>query len=321
MVEITSLLDSDDGGAVTFATKQDYFGYIGDATLPILPWETTEKLQSIIDFLETDIKDAIAELEKQYIHIPEKLPTTFDKSNTASLNIAIEELREYRRKLFAAHTHAETQALDAVEKCIADLQGIYELKEKKPVELERLITQGLNVLNDALDIHPNYPVGDDNQPTFTAPAGKPDIECFYTSFNSVCEVTLLKDRSQWFNEGQPVMRHFRNFEEAHTEKQSYCLFIAPSIHQDTLNTFWTSVKYEYQGHPQKIIPVTIKQFISILTYLLENKRQNPAFVFTHKKIQQLFENVISETQTVPTSTEWLAKIPSIIDAWGGSLAA
>jgi hypothetical protein len=265
MVEITALLETDNGAAVEFATKQGYFGYIGDATLPVLPWETTEKLQSIIAFLETDIKDAITELKKQHISIPEKPSIAFDKTNTASLNTAIEELRNYRRKLFATKAHTETQALDAIEKCIAGLQGIYGLKDKKPVELERLITQGLHVLNDALDIHPNYPVGDDNKPTFTAPAGKPDIECFYTSFNSVCEVTLLKDRSQWFNEGQPVMRHFRDFEEAHAEKQSYCLFIAPSIHQDTLHTFWSSIKYEYDGQKQKIIPVTINQFIGILS--------------------------------------------------------
>lgn len=34
-------------------------------------------------------------------------------------------------------------------------------------------------------------MGDDNEPTFTAPANKPDIECFYQSFNSICEVTML----------------------------------------------------------------------------------------------------------------------------------
>lgn len=41
---------------------------------------------------------------------------------------------------------------------------------------------GLNALNDAILIKPNYPVGDDNEPTFTAPANKPDIECFLSIF-------------------------------------------------------------------------------------------------------------------------------------------
>jgi hypothetical protein len=38
------------------------------------------------------------------------------------------------------------------------------------------------------------------------------------------------------------MRHLRDFEEK-TKKESYCLFIAPQIHQDTLETYWISVKF------------------------------------------------------------------------------
>jgi len=65
---------------------------------------------------------------------------------------------------------------------------------------------GLHSLNDAIAIVANHPVGDDNEPTSTAPANRPDTECFYNSFNAICEVTLLTNRSQWYNEGQPVMR-------------------------------------------------------------------------------------------------------------------
>ena len=117
--------------------------------------------------------------------------------------------------------------------------------------LEKLSSLGLHALNDALKIQPNYPVGDDNEPTFTAPANTPDIECFYQSFNAICEVTMLTGRDQWYNEGQPVMRHLRDFENKHQDKDSYCLFIAPKMHRDTINTFWTAIKYEYEGRTQK----------------------------------------------------------------------
>jgi hypothetical protein len=187
--------------------------------------------------------------------------------------------------------------------------------------LERIITSGLHALNDALEIRPNYPVGDDNIPTFTAPANKPDIECFYQAFNSICEVTLLSTRSQWFNEGQPVMRHFRDFETAHNEKQSYCLFVAPKIHRDTGNTFWFSVKYEYEGEKQKIVPITIQQFIEILQYLLEAKKQNKSYFLSHKKIQELFDTIVSASEKLTKSDDWLATIPAIINKWGKSIAA
>jgi hypothetical protein len=213
------------------------------------------------------------------------------------------------------------QLLENIEQCIKDLQNIFKLTDKKPVELERIITFGLHILNDAIGIRPNYPVGDDNQPTFTAPANKPDIECFYQSFNSICEVTLLSNRSQWFNEGQPVMRHFRDFETAHNEKQSYCLFVAPKIHRDTANTFWVSVKYEYEGQKQKIIPVTIQQFIEILTFLLQAKKQNNAYFLSHQKIQELFDSIIHATEAVSKSDDWLSTIPTLINKWGKSIAA
>ena len=120
-----------------------------------------------------------------------------------------------------------------------------------------------------MKIAPNYPIGDDYEPTFTAPANKPDIECYYSSFNSICEVTMLVSRDQWFNEGQPVMRHLRDFEDNSTSNINFALFIAPTLHRDTLNTFWMASKYEYEGNKQKIIPLTINNLVEILTVILE----------------------------------------------------
>ena len=116
-------------------------------------------------------------------------------------------------------------------------------------------------------------MGDDNEPTFTAPANTPDIECFYETHNAICEVTMLTGRDQWYNEGQPVMRHLRDFENKDTSKTSYCLFIAPKLHRDTVNTFWTSIKYEYEGRAQKIVPLSIGQFVQLLKALIAIKEQ------------------------------------------------
>ena len=108
---------------------------------------------------------------------------------------------------------------------------------KPSVALEKWTNIALNIINDALLIKPNSPLGDDNEPIFTAPAGVSDIECLYDGFGAICEVTMLTGRDQWFNEGQPVMRHLRDFENQHSATPNYCLFVAPSLHQDTMNTF------------------------------------------------------------------------------------
>ena len=63
------------------------------------------------------------------------------------------------------------------------------------LELEHQTTRGLMALNDG-EIAPNYPIGDDGEPLFTAPGGVGDIECFYKKFNLLCEVTMLTNNKQ-----------------------------------------------------------------------------------------------------------------------------
>jgi len=308
-IEIDSILDVDNASAIKFNSKKDYIEYLGNIESQKMPWETEAKQKRIINLLQKDIKETEQMLQSKKIALPNK-----PESN-------IESLRTYKRKLLDLDTHYELQKLENIETCINDLQNIFKLTEKKPVELEKIITNGLHALNDALEIKPNYPVGDDNQPTFTAPANKPDIECFYKTFNSICEVTLLSNRSQWFNEGQPVMRHFRNFETNSNQKQNYCLFIAPKIHRDTGNTFWFSVKYEYEGKKQKIIPLTISQFVNILQIFLRAKKQSKNSTFSHKNIAHLFDSIVEITENVQKSDDWLAEIPCIIKKWEDAIYA
>ena len=171
----------------------------------------------------------------------------------------------------------------------------------------------LHALNDSISINPNYPKSDDNEPLFTAPAGKPDIECFYNEFNSICEVTMLVGRDQWYNEGQPVMRHLRDFENTYNDKPTYCLFVAPKLHQDTVNTFWISSKYEYEGQKQNIVPLTINQLIHILKILIVLKRNN--IFLKHTTIRDLFNNIIGLTNSVNSSGDWIKNIPDVIKNW------
>jgi len=307
-IEIDSILEWDNSSAKKFSSKDDYVKYLGNVKSQKMPWETEAKQNDIIRLLQKDIKETEQILQNKKIKLP------FHKSNND-----IEYLRAYKRKLLDLNIHYELQELNNVENCVKDLQNIFKLGDRKSIELERLITNGLHALNDALEIKPNYPVGDDNLPTFTAPANKPDIECFYKTFNSICEVTLLTNRSQWFNEGQPVMRHFRDFEIKSNSESNYCLFIAPKIHRDTINTFWNSTKYEYEGKRQKIIPLTISQFVEILQILLKIKGQNKNYIFPHRKILELFGAIIEITKIVQKSDDWLVQIPSTIKKWGETI--
>ena len=318
-IEIDKLLSTDNAAPLAFENADDYIEYLADIEQPVLPWETKPELEKIAENLNQDVRRYVTDLESKTIKVPTFGFRKIASLATEQLKQFIEELRTYRRKLQELETHFESQNISKIQEYIEALKNIHQSENKKSIELEKLSTLALNALNDALEIKPNYPVGDDNEPTFTAPANKPDIECFYEKFNSVCEVTMLTDRSQWYNEGQPVMRHVRDFENSHTNKTTYCLFIAPRLHQDTIETFWMAIKYGYKGTTQRIVPLSITQFIRLLDILLEIRKQGKRF--THGKLLNLYEQILGLTDRVAHSEEWIEQIPEAITAWQKSILA
>ena len=297
---------------MVFSSEEEYSAYIADIKKPELPWETEKELIKIAKIADEEIHQLIKELKVQNIPVPAFSFRDPMQLNEEELKGYIGELRRYRRYLNETKIRFESQEITKLEEYIQALKEIYR-SERKPVELEKLATLALNALNDALNIKPNYLVGDDNEPIFTAPRNKPDIECFYGLFNSVCEVTMLTDRSQWYQEGQPVMRHARDFEKHYADKNVFCLFIAPRIHRDTVNTFWNAVKYEYEGSKQRIIPLTIGQLIELLGILLQVKRKRQ--IFKHEDLLGLYAKIIELTNVVGQSDLWLEKIPEAINEW------
>jgi len=313
MIEIDSILASDNASPRAFTDTSEYAAYLSDIEQPVLPWETDVELRNIVTALTSDIRSFVSDLEAKEITIPDFEFRNVSALDRESLIFYTEELRLYRRRLQELGIHFESQNTGKIQEYIEALRNIHQSSKKKSVELEKLSALVINALNDALEIKPNYPVGDDNEPTFTAPAGKPDIECFYQTFNSVCEVTMLSSRSQWYSEGQPVMRHVRDFEEDYPDKEVYCLFVAPRLHQDTLETFWVAIKHGYRGRILKIIPFSITQVIRLLEILVEIKESGRRL--EHEKLAALYDEILAVTDRVNDSAEWVERIPATIDAW------
>ena len=154
-------------------------------------------------------------------------------------------------------------------------------------------------------------MGDDGIPTGFKP-NVSDIECYYDSFNMTVEVTLLLGRDQWVAEGQPVMRHLRDFEDRSNSKNTYCIFVAPIIHRDTLNTFWSSNKFSYEGKKQKIIPITLSQYITTLK-IARNKILSNSL--NHSSLNNLLNSIYSEVENTEIPIDWLNKVPTCIQSW------
>lgn len=311
--EIEALFEGEFYKAKDFADKDAYLNYMSDNNLPVLPWQTKEKLSKIANEVYTEIINL-----QSTLGLPQNIRKDFIVMSESDLSNYIDELRAERTDLQEKNNHLKSRPIDAISEYINGLEKIYT-SENRALLLEYLSTMGLHALNDAREIKPNYPVGDDNEPTSTAPGGMADIECYYKDFNMICEVTMLKGRDQWFNEGQPVMRHLRDFESNNIN--SYCIFIAPSIHIDTASTFFNAITIGYRGrgdeYKQKIVPITISQFVEILKTLRAMKENNKQFF--HGYLKELLEKIVENANQINNSDDWVANTQNIITVWNAKL--
>lgn len=327
IIEIKRLLEHFDGSAKDFVDLDEYLSYLSDINEPILPWETKESLIEIHENLMINTKEIMKYIDKVYpgqaIHKFDVEELRIDVTdNETIINNKITNLRNWVRLLNLDRNILEERSLERLQMYINELNILANRKKAKdgngPLNLEWYTALSLMALDDAEEIKPNLSLGDDNIPLFTAPGKGADIECRYKDFNLITEVTLLKARDQWYAEGQPVMRHLRDFEEDNKEKDTYCLFIAPTLHRDTINTFWMSIKMGYEGITQKIIPLTIEQYTNILELVLE---------LNNRGIRVKSNDILSLLQTLYKSHEkamldvnaWLIQFDSIISQWFNNL--
>ena len=307
-IEIEELLESDNSSGQQFKHRETFINYISDPSQPLLPWETDATQLQILNQIQVEIHNLETKLNLTPTEI---INPIFLKKQDRQEQIAHFEGK--RRDLFDIERYNSSQSTDAVQETIKILENIRQY-EHRSILLEETTTRCLCALNDSIGINPQYPVGDDNRPTFTAPANVPDIECFYESFNVICEVTMLTDRKQWYYEGQPVMRHLRDFENKYPDKPAYCLFVAPSLHRDTINTFWASLKIGYEGQIQRIVPLTLAQLSDVMKTLLKLKQLKET-VLKHTSLRLLFDKIIDLSSSLNDSSVWIEEIPETVISW------
>ncbi|SEI52333.1 AlwI family type II restriction endonuclease [Streptococcus equinus] len=102
-----------------------------------------------------------------------------------------------------------------------------------PTRFEFLTSIALKQQFPEIEVIPNYAIDDEGMPTFTARGGAGDIEVSTTTDDVLVEVTLMQNKSQAVNEIPGITRHLTDFGD-HNKKTVYSIFIAPSLHPDTM---------------------------------------------------------------------------------------
>lgn len=130
----------------------------------------------------------------------------------------------------------------------------------KPTRFEFLVSIALKQHFKDLIIKPNYKSDDEGIPTFTAAGGMADIECFDKDCNPLVEVTLMQARTQATNEMPAITRHLTEAIEKYPNTKVFTIFIAPTLHADTIYMAKFS-KFQYNVD---IVTLNIKEFIAKL---------------------------------------------------------
>lgn len=160
------------------------------------------------------------------------------------------------------------------------LQVFEDIKAKNvpdaPLFLEWNTWRMMNILNYAVSVVGNFKVDLEGMPIGFAPGNTPDIEVEYESHHLIIEVTMSKGNGQWKMESESVPRHYGKKAMA-SDKEVYCIFVAPSISEGTLAHYYTTNtgNARLYGGGTKIIPLNIDEFIDFTKTGLDGGFDNP----------------------------------------------
>ena len=189
-----------------------------------------------------------------------------------------------------------------------DIVNVYrDIKNKDlydiPLMLEWNTWRAMTMLNGG-EIVANLKFDDNGAPMSTAQGKMADIVCDYGKFSVTVEVTMSSGARQYEMEGEPVTRHLAKLKKE-SNKNAYCLFIAPTIHEACISHFYmlhkTNIKF--YGGISIIVPIELKTFEKMLedSYHVEHTP-------TPEDIERLFKYSIKIASNAMDEQEWYTKI-------------
>jgi hypothetical protein len=216
-------------------------------------------------------------------------------------------LAKYQRIRVGEITSTEIDSLKHYEKYeeVADVFNKIQTRDMvdRPLYLEWNTWRAFNMLDDGT-IKGNFVVDDEGMPLYTAGGNKADIECSYRNFEINVEVTMSSGNRQYEQEGESVARHL-GLRSQKTNKDTYCIFIAPSISEATLAHYYTlhNTHIAYYGGKAKIIPLELDDFKLILQKA-SAAEQKP----TSENIKNFLINSSRWATVSSNETEWFSKV-------------
>lgn len=292
--EIDYILETVDRNPVFLDDPKGYREYLFSPTTPQLLSDDRDKLEETLMRFHSFTKREL--IGKSVSGLKD-----LRDDSVAKKRAAIVEQQEKDLKSYALYQ----EVVDTFDQIVSE--EIYDA----PLFLEWNTWRAMTML-DGGRIKGNFKIDDTGKPTSTAQGNMPDIECDYDDFALSVEVTLQRGQRQYEAEGEPVTRHYANLKKQ-SGKETYCLFIAPTINKATWAHFWGLNQIKniaaYGGKPQ-IVPIELDIFMK----LVENSY---AYSETPRPsdIRLFLQNAIDAVECSTDENDWRNKIYECATCW------
>jgi hypothetical protein len=294
-----------------FATPKEYADFMQDLNSFVPPWATPEKKRTIENKLREILREKGAEAK-----IPSKIKAQSSLPSALREDETIAVLREAITEVNMQDMTNDAATIEFLFNCVEDFLKLARRQDipeaeitriKPPTQLEYVTFKTFLSINDLVQIKPNYPVDDEGNPTFTAGGNLPDLEIFYKDFNAICEVTLMTNRAQWMAESQPVQRHLHDFAVKNSDKEALGIFIAPSVHRDTKNSFKQAFHTGVDSLDSlKIVPFDFATWTATVGHLAEARKRKKNI--DQSQFHAYLESLLPSTTKKENTDEWWERI-------------
>ena len=284
--DVEFILSTVDRNPIFIDDEKKYTKVLYNSTFPVLYTDNEEVLiQKLIEY--TSLPSS--QIEKLSFHEKkEHLFEAIEDKRQSILNQQIVNIKGYKQYDDIMNTFDDIE-----QKNVLDI----------PLMLEWNTWRAMTML-DGGTIKANLKFDDNGVPMSTAQGNMADIFCDYEEYGLTVEVTTAGGQKQYEMESEPVSRHLAKYKKE-TEKDAYCLFIAPKINEACIAHFFMLHKMNiaFYGGKSVIVPIDINTFRKMLTDSYKADYQpNPT------QVKSLFDYSLAIAEKTDNEVEWYTKV-------------
>lgn len=298
----------------TFLSDTNPIGYLEDFYIGThLPFDDTEIARS-------EILKLIIRLNEKNIEPHAEIGTVQTITEVPALQQIRYKLEEQFQDSLEDEFARRQSENDQIEEIINYLKALVRprdfpnlLIDDKPAYFEWAVWRAylaINHINAPPSKTRRFPVDADFRPRGNAPGGGADMVFPFADFILGVEVTLTRGSRQEAVEGEPVRRHIADVKLEHPGTDTYGVFIAPEIDNNTAETF--RIGAWYRGDEidfVNVVPFKLEQFIQMMEIFKRHRFQPTAF----KNL--LDQCLVHRNAHAP---DWKRQIGTEISRWNNS---